>query len=155
MKLAGSLAGLKAERGTALYDALVFGLYYLNGIKGQRALLLLSDGKDESSRFSFEQALEYAQRSGVAIYSIGLGRRTGPAKRALSQLAAQTGGQSFFINSVGELAGVYGQILGELRSRYLITYQSTNTSGNRRFREVEVDARAPGVSIRTLKGYYP
>ena len=155
VKLAGSLAGLKAERSTALYDALVFGLYYLNGIKGQRALLLLSDGKDESSRFSFEQALEYAQRSGVAIYSIGLGRQAGPAKRALSRLAEHTGGQSFFIRSVGELAGVYGQILGELRSRYLITYQSTNTSGDRRFREVEVDARAPGVSIRTLKGYYP
>jgi VWFA-related protein len=154
-KLAGSLAGLKAERGTALYDALVFGLYYLNGIKGQRALLLLSDGKDESSRFSFEQALEYAQRSGVAIYAIGLGRQSGPAKRALSRLAERTGGRSFFISSVGELAGVYGHILGELRSRYLITYQSTNTGGDRRFREVEVDAEVPGVSIRTLKGYYP
>ncbi len=154
-KLAGSLAGLKAERGTALYDALVFGLYYLNGIKGQRALLLLSDGKDESSRFSFEQALEYAQRSGVAIYAIGLGRQSGPAKRALSRLAERTGGRSFFISSVGELAGVYGHILGELRSRYLITYQSTNTSGDRRFRQVEVDAEVPGVSVRTLKGYYP
>lgn len=154
-KLAGSLAGLKAERGTALYDALVFGLYYLNGIKGQRALLLLSDGKDESSRFSFEQALEYAQRSGVAIYAIGLGRQTGPARRVLSRLAERTGGRSFFIDRVGELAGVYGQILGELRSRYLITYQSRNTSGNRRFREIEVDVDVPGVSVRTLKGYYP
>ncbi len=154
-KLAGSLAGLKAERGTALYDALVFGLYYLNGIKGQRALLLLSDGKDESSRFSFDQTLEYAQRSGVAIYAIGLGRQVGAARRALSRLATQTGGSSFFIGSVGELAGVYDQILGELRSRYLITYQSTNTSGDRRFREIEVDAEVPGVSIRALKGYYP
>ena len=154
-KLAGSLAGLKAERGTALYDALIFGLYYLNGIKGQRALLLLSDGKDESSRFSFDQTLEYAQRSGVAIYAIGLGRQVGAARRALSRLASQTGGRSFFIGSVGELAGVYGQILGELRSRYLITYQSTNTSGDRRFREIEIDAKAPGVSVRALKGYYP
>ena len=153
--LAGSLAGLKAERGTALYDAIVFGLYYLNGIKGQRALLLLSDGKDESSRFSFDQALEYAQRSGVAVYAIGLGKQPGPARRALSRLAAQTGGRAFFIGQIAELAGVYDQILGELRSRYLITYQSTNTSGNRRFREIEADATAPGVSIRTLKGYYP
>ena len=154
-KLAGSLAGLKAERGTALYDAIVFGLYYLNGIKGQRALLLLSDGKDESSRFSFEQALEYAQRSGVAVYAIGLGKQPGPAKRALSRLADRTGGRAFFIAEVAELAGVYGRILGELRSRYLIAYQSTNTSGGRRFREIEVDAAVPGVSIRTLKGYYP
>ncbi|MDE2923342.1 MAG: VWA domain-containing protein [Acidobacteriota bacterium] len=153
--LAGSLAGLKAERGTALYDAIVFGLYYLNGIKGQRALLLLSDGKDESSRFSFDQALEYAQRSGVAVYAIGLGKQSGPARRALSRLANQTGGRAFFIAEVAELAGVYGRILGELRSRYLITYQSTNTSGNRRFREIEADATVPGVSIRTLKGYYP
>ncbi len=153
--LAGSLAGLKAERGTALYDAIVFGLYYLNGIKGQRALLLLSDGQDDSSRFSFDQALEYAQRSGVAVYAIGLGKRPGPAKRALSRLAAQTGGRAFFIGQIAELAGVYDQILGELRSRYLITYQSTNTSGNRRFREIEADVTAPGVSIRTLKGYYP
>lgn len=154
-KLAGSLAGLKAERGTALYDAIVFGLYYLNGIKGQRALLLLSDGKDESSRFSFEQALEYAQRSGVAVYAIGLGKQPGPARRALSRLADRTGGRAFFIAEVAELAGVYGSILGELRSRYLIAYQSTNTSGGRRFREIEVDAAVPGVSIRTLKGYYP
>ncbi len=157
-QLAGSLAGLKAERGTALYDAIVFGLYYLNGIKGQRALLLLSDGRDESSRFSFEQALEYAQRSGVAIYSIGLGIRGRPAvgaRRALTRLAAQTGGASFFIDDVNELAGVYSRILGELRSRYLITYQSTNTGDNRRFREIEADATVPGVSIRTLKGYYP
>ncbi len=154
-KLAGSLAGLKAERGTALYDAIVFGLYYLNGIKGQRALLLLSDGKDESSRFSFDQALEYAQRSGVAVYAIGLGKQPGPARRALSRLAERTGGRAFFIGQIAELAGVYGQILGELRSRYLITYQSTNTSGNRRFREIEADATVAGVSIRTLKGYYP
>lgn len=153
--LAGSLAGLKAERGTALYDAIVFGLYYLNGIKGQRALLLLSDGKDESSRFSFDQALEYAQRSGVAVYAIGLGKQPGPARRALSRLADRTGGRAFFIGQIAELAGVYDQILGELRSRYLITYQSTNTSGDRRFREIEADATAPGVSIRTLKGYYP
>ena len=157
-QLAGSLAGLKAERGTALYDAIVFGLYYLNGVKGQRALLLLSDGRDESSRFSFDQALEYAQRSGVAIYSIGLGIRGRPAvgaRRALTRLATQTGGASFFIDDVNELAGVYSRILGELRSRYLITYQSTNTGDSRRFREIEADATVPGVSIRTLKGYYP
>ena len=80
------LAGLKAERGTALYDSLIFALYYFNGIKGQRALLLLSDGKDEGSRFTYEDALEYARRAGVTIYTIGLGRgrgqaQAGPARR--------------------------------------------------------------------------
>ena len=77
-ELAAGLAGLKAERGTALYDSLIFALYYFNGIKGQRALLVLSDGKDESSRFSYEQTLEYARRAGVTIYTVALARRRRP-----------------------------------------------------------------------------
>ena len=62
--LAGELAGLKAEGGTALYDSIVFSLYYFTGIRGQRALLILSDGQDQSSRYAFEEALEYAQTVG-------------------------------------------------------------------------------------------
>ena len=65
---------------------MVFSLYYFNGIKGQRALLVLSDGKDEGSRFTYEDALEYARRAGVTIYTIGLGdedrqEEAGPARR--------------------------------------------------------------------------
>jgi Ca-activated chloride channel family protein len=156
--LAGGLAGLKAERGTALHDALFFGLYLLNGIRGQRAILLLSDGKDESSRFSFEDTLEYARRAGVAIYAIGLtldGKGGGQAKRPLEQLAAITGGRSFFIDSAAELPSVYQQIQTELRSRYLITYQSTNSNPDSQFRAVELRTTRPGVQVKTISGYYP
>src|SRR4029078_11275661 len=75
IQLGGGLAGLKAERGTALYDSVVFALYYFNGLKGQRALIVLSDGKDENSKFKFEDTLEFAQRAGVAIYAIRLSRQ--------------------------------------------------------------------------------
>ena len=71
--LSGGLAGLKAERGTSLYDSLVFCFYNFNGIRGRRALLLLSDGRDEGSRFTYEEALEFARRSGVTVYVVGLG----------------------------------------------------------------------------------
>ena len=98
-ELAGGLAGLKAERGTALYDSLVFSLYYFNGIKGQRALLLLSDGKDEGSRFSFEETLEYARRAGVTIYTIGLGDDA--AHKKLAKLAEETGGRASCPEGVG------------------------------------------------------
>jgi hypothetical protein len=70
--LAGGLSGLRAERGTALYDSVIFSLYYFNGIKGQRALILLSDGDDQHSRFEWEDAIEYARRAGVSIESIGV-----------------------------------------------------------------------------------
>ncbi len=152
--LAAGLAGLKAERGTALYDSLIFTLYYFNGIKGQRAILMLSDGKDESSRFEFDDALEYARRAGVAIYVIGLKL---PRKDygKISKLAEETGGRSFLIESASELTAVYDAIQQELRSRYLLAYQSSNTSGRDEFRAIEVEIGPSGMEAKTLRGYYP
>ncbi|HYX23482.1 MAG TPA: VWA domain-containing protein [Thermoanaerobaculia bacterium] len=151
--LAGGLAGLKAERGTALYDSVIFTLYYFTGIKGQRALVLISDGKDEGSRFTWEDALDYARRAGVTIYSIGLGDDVD--KRKLSRLAEETGGRAFFLKNVDELAGIYASVEQELRSQYLIGYQSTNTSGGNNFRSVELKVGKPGLEAKTIRGYYP
>ncbi len=152
--LAAGLAGLKAERGTALYDSLIFTLYYFNGIRGQRAILMLSDGKDESSRFEFDDALEYARRAGVAIYVIGLKL---PRKDygKLSKLAEETGGRSFLVDDASELTAVYDAIQHELRSRYLLAYQSSNTSGKDDFRSIEVQLAPSGLEAKTLRGYYP
>lgn len=153
--LGSGLAGLSAEGQTALYDSLMFGLYYFTGIKGQRALLVLSDGKDESSRFSFEETLEYARRAGITLYSIGL-RLTDPsARRKLATLADETGGRSFFIRNITELEGIYSIIQKELRSQYLIAYQSSNTAQDGQFRSVELKVDEPGATVKTLSGYYP
>jgi Ca-activated chloride channel homolog len=151
--LASGLAGLKAERGTALYDSIIFTLYYFTGVKGQRALLLLTDGKDEGSRFTFEDALEYARRAGVTIYAIGLG--DDPDKRKLEKLSGETGGRAFFLKSVDELAGIYATVENELRSQYLIAYQSSNTSGGNNFRSVDLKVSKPGMEVKTIRGYYP
>src|SRR5262249_4051098 len=96
--LAGALAGLQAERGTVLWDSLVFGLHYLQGVRGQRALLLLTDGGDRSSRFSFAEALEFAKRSGVVLYTIGLSvsKLELDIRRHLTRLAEETGGPRLF-----------------------------------------------------------
>lgn len=156
-KLAGGLAGLKAERGTALYDSLVFALYYFNGLKGQRALVLLSDGKDEHSRFTYEDTLEYARRAGVALYTIGLKlpkTQLEPRKR-LGRLAEETGGRSFFVKDPAELPAIYDIIQKELRSRYYLAYQSTNTEDDNEFRTIDVQVARNGVEAKTLRGYYP
>ncbi|HEX2254173.1 MAG TPA: VWA domain-containing protein [Thermoanaerobaculia bacterium] len=150
--LAGGLAGLKAERGTALYDSLLFGLYYFNGIKGQRALLVLSDGKDESSRFDWERTLEAARRGGVALYTIALSADAD--KKKLERLAEATGGRSFAIGSPDELDAVYATIERELRSKYLLAYQSTATGGTK-FRRIDVAVARPGVEVKAMRGYYP
>ncbi|MGD2116673.1 MAG: VWA domain-containing protein, partial [Acidobacteriota bacterium] len=125
-ELAGGLAGLKAERGTSLWDSVIFSLYYFNGVKGQKALIILSDGEDESSRFGFDAALEYARRAGVTVYTIGLSLPRGQARRQLTRLAEETGGRSYFIDSTAPLTGIYNQVENELRSQYLVAYQSAS-----------------------------
>ncbi len=151
------LAGIKAQRGTALWDTVIFSLYYFNGVKGQRALVLLSDGKDESSRFSYEDAVEYARRAGVAIYTIGLAYEKAQRadRKRLSTLARETGGRSFFIDSALELGSIYAAIQEELRSRYYLAYQSNSDAAEDLFRTIEVDVNQPGLEAKTLRGYYP
>lgn len=155
--LAGGLAGLKAERGTSLYDSVVFSLFYFNGVKGQRAIVLLSDGKDEGSRFNVEETLDFARRAGIAIYSIGLNipRSESEARKVLKKLAEETGGRNFFIKDTSELTGIYDAIQLELRSRYLLAYQSSNATRELRFRLVDLKVDRPGLDAKTIRGYYP
>ncbi len=158
--LAGGLAGLTAEGNTALYDSLIYALYYFGGVKGKRAIVILSDGKDEGSRHTYNDALEYARRSGVALYTVGIGLSTREAdvRLKLSRLADETGGRFFFIERASELEGIYDSIQKELRSQYLLAYQSNKEGdeGDReKFRTVEVKMSKPGLEAKTLRGYYP
>ena len=155
--LSAGLAGLKSERGTALYDSVIYSLFYFNGIRGQRALIVLSDGEDESSRFSYEEMIDYARRSGVSIYTIRLEaeKTSRQSKRQLARLAEETGGLAFVIQSASELKSIYKQLVEELRSRYYLAYQSTNTSREDRFRFVEVEVNQSAVEAKTMSGYYP
>lgn len=155
--VAASLETLKAEGGTALYDSLVFALHYFHGVRGQKALLLLSDGEDESSRFHFEGALEYAHRAGVMIYTIGLeeASRSRQSRRVLRQIAEETGGRSFFVEDLSELRAIYHSIQQELRSQYLLAYQSTSTRDPAEFRRIAVRLSRKGLEVRTMSGYFP
>jgi VWFA-related protein len=152
------LKGILAGEDTALYDSLVYSLLYLARSSGQRAVLLLSDGMDRTSRLSFEQTLEVAQRMGIAVYAVGLGLEEGPrgeAAQKLHRLAAVTGGRSFFAKDASELAGVYGQIEKELRAQYRIAYQSSHTGTDGAFRNVQLQMAEGGMEARTISGYYP
>lgn len=155
-RLAGGLAELSAEGGTALHDALAFALHYFSGLGGKRALVLLSDGEDSGSKIPFEDVLDFARRSGVAIYSIGLGvtAKSPQPGSVLDRLARETGGLSFRADRTARLARIYDQIETELRQQYLIGYQS-DAAGGDAFRRVEVEVRRPGVEVRTAPGYYP
>jgi VWFA-related protein len=151
-----SLDGLRAFGRTALHDGVVTALYYFRAERGQRALLLLTDGDDTASSISWEDALEYARRSGVAIYPVGLGigeLKLAPRGR-LAELAEATGGRAFFVDRADELAGVYGRIGEELRSRYLLAYSADRPAGENGFRPIEVRLKR-GLKARVSRGSYP
>jgi VWFA-related protein len=154
--LAGGLADLEAAGDTRLWDAVAFALHYFSGIRGKRALVLISDGLDSGSRFSYEQILEYARRTGVAIYVVGLNVPNRPPEPGmfLDRLARETGGRSFRISQAVELGPVYREIERELRAQYLIAYQSSSPPSDE-FREIAVEAARAGVALRTVRGYYP
>ncbi len=152
-----SLEGLQAVGATAMHDAIVHALYYFRGTRGQKVLVLLSDGDDTSSEVSFKDALEYAKRSGVAIYTVGLNvpiYATG-IRSKLNSLASQTGGQTYFISKASELAATYEKIGTELRSRYLLAFNVERKAGDKTFHPVEVKVLKGGLKARTAHGYYP
>jgi Ca-activated chloride channel family protein len=157
---AGSLAGRLPEgelvASCRTGDALAFALHYFSGIRGKRAMVLLSDGVDSKSDFAFADVLEYAQRTGVAIYAIGMNVPSNPpdAGICLDQLARKTGGRSYRIERAVELGPIYKTIERELRAQYLISYQSSNPE-REGFRPIELEVRRPGAKVATVAGYYP
>ena len=150
------LAKLRAEEATSLYDAVVYSLYNFLGVKGQKALVLITDGKDTSSKFSFEQAVEYARRTAVPIYSIGIGIRSTEidVRYKLSKFSSETGGATFYIDNAAELGRVYAEIQNELRSQYILGfYPPEEVKPGSKWHEISVqvsDGRA-----KTIRGYYP
>lgn len=154
--LALSLEGLRASGFTSLYDAVVHSLYYFRGVSGRRALVVLSDGEDTSSNLGFAEALDYARRTGVVVYTIGLGVGALELglKDKLRDLAQETGGRTFLIRNATELEGVYQEIEDELRSQYLVAYPST-TAASDTYRPVEVKVKRRGLDARTARGVYP
>ncbi len=152
-----ALGELRSVGWTALHDAVVSSLYYFRGLKGRKALILLSDGNDSASFYPFRDALEFARRSGVVIYTIGLdvGKFQNEVRGKLRSLAKETGGRTFFVETARELAGVYSEIERELRSQYLLAYNSDAPPGTAgEFRTVEVKVKG-SRKARTVAGYYP
>ena len=148
---------LRPDRATALYDATIYGLFQFSGVRGRKALVVLSDGEDNASKNTYDRAFDYAQRSGVIVYTIGIDlAMTKVRSRAqLNRLARATGGESFFLGRNETLAGVYDQINRELRTQYQIVYTSNSTASGDEFRKVTVKVARPDVEVRTIAGYYP
>jgi VWFA-related protein len=167
---AGLVRGVRAARAdgkTHLFDAFAAGVGLLEGeAESRSAVILLTDGRDEGSAETFSGVVERARRAAVACYAIGL-RDSGadlsgavepvfiPREEYLLRwLVEATGGAAYFPDHVGQLEGIYDQILQELRAQYRLSYYSNDPRRDGRWRSVEIRPRNRGLLVRSRPGYY-
>ena len=115
----------------------------------------MTDGKDTASKFTLEQAVEYAQRAAVPIYTIGIGIKSGEmeVRYKLGRLSTETGGTTWYIEQASELKRVYDEIQTELRSQYILGFYPSPDNKPGKWREITV--QTTDGKVRTAKGYFP
>jgi Ca-activated chloride channel family protein len=145
---------LHAWGGTALYDVILKGYEILDTTKGRKALVVFTDGEDESSRATIEDVERRVERSDTPLYMIGQGRGTKDPtlKSVLGQLARMGGGRAFHTDDPAELPGVFAGILDELSSQYVLAYAASNTSPDGQWRAIRVEV-GEGRLVRARQGY--
>jgi VWFA-related protein len=161
-KLAKAIRSLQAGGVTSLYDAMFFTskdkLYYFPPPEPylRRVMVVISDGQDNQSERTREEALAMAQRAEVTIFTISTNRTGAEARgdKVLRYLAQQTGGRAFFPFEAGELAEDFQQIGRELRSQYSLAYVSTNAAHDGTFRNIMIQPLDKNVHVRAKAGYF-
>jgi len=157
-----ALDKIEARGGTALYDAVIASADHLakSGKLEKKVLLVVTDGEDNASRDSLEQAVRRLQAdNGPTVYTIGLlgGERQRRARRALEALAFQTGGVAFFPKDLGEVDSISTAVARDIRNQYTIGFKPSRPESLGGYRQLRVEAHAGGygkLQVRTRSGYY-
>jgi VWFA-related protein len=163
----GTVPTQGAPKGTLLYDA----VYLAAGDKlrqetGRKAMILLTDGEDQGSKYRVQDAIEAAQKANAILYvlliadrgfysggSIMLGGYTGDSD--MRKMAAETGGRVIDVGNSGKkLEAAFQQIEDELRTQYVASYVPLNANFDGRYRTVDVQCKGDGLKVQSRKGYY-
>jgi Ca-activated chloride channel family protein len=160
--LSRGVRALRPGGGTAMYDALYFAcrdklLKEPQSGPVRRAIILLSDGDDNMSHVTREEAIEMAQRAAVIVYTISTnitgGTRSGD--KVLERIADATGGRAFAPFQLNDVANAFAQIQDELRSQYALSYKPADLRMDGRYHTIEILAvNHKGLKVRSRRGYY-
>ena len=161
-KLGHGVRELRPGGGTALYDAVFFTcrdklLKAPKNTPVRRAIILLSDGDDNLSHVTREEAIEMAQRAEAVIYAIStnVSGTKGPGDKVLERIADATGGRAFFPFQIREVANAFAEIQDELRSQYAVSYKPADFKADGHYRTIEIVANdRKNFHVRARRGYY-
>jgi Ca-activated chloride channel family protein len=160
------LTFVQTKNNTALYDACYLGVEKVQrGTHPKRALLLISDGQDNNSRYTFNELRRLLKESDVTLYGIGIlsGNDAGSGlgmqgQGILDELASVSGGKAFFPRSNAEMDDIFEQIALELRHQYSIGYKPVNFANDGRWHKIKVKVTPPRglprLFVRSKEGYY-
>ena len=157
---------VEPSKNTALYDAVYLGLERVTrGIHQKKALLIISDGQDNASRYNFGEVRRLMKESDVVTYAVGIvgagefGTMEGMRGQAfLDELTSVTGGKSFYPNGGPEMDEIFERIALELRNQYFIGYTPKDFQPDGKWRKVKVKIKPPRgmprLTVRSRDGYY-
>ena len=159
--LSAGVRMLRAGGGTAMYDALYFAcrdklLKQEQAGPVRRAIILLSDGEDNLSHVTREEAIDMAARAEVIVYTIStnISGMKGKGDKVLERIADATGGRAFFPFQMRDVSDAFLSIQEELRSQYAVAYKPADFAADGRYRTIAILAQDKGLKVRTRKGYY-
>jgi Ca-activated chloride channel homolog len=159
--LSRGVRALRPGGGTAMFDALYFScrdklLKAPRAGAVRRAVILLSDGEDNQSHVTREEAIDMAQRAEVIVYTIStnISGMKGKGDKVLERIADATGGRAFFPFQMRDVSDAFLSIQEELRSQYAVAYKPADFAADGRYRTIAILAQDKGMKVRTRKGYY-
>jgi len=146
------------NRGTLLFDAVVKASdEIMHKQQGRKALILLTDGDDNGSDTTLENAIEAAQRADTLIFSIlfsDSGRGHGPGRYILEHLAQETGGGFFEVSKKNSIDQIFNAIQDELRNQYSLGYVSDKPPTTGEFRKIQLKVSTPSLVVQARNRYY-
>jgi Ca-activated chloride channel family protein len=139
---------------TALYDVVVQGVEMLGRQPGRKALVVFTDGEDQGSRVTVDEAEQWLQASDVTLYMIGQGRgvTNEPLKKVMERLARPTGGRAISTESIDKLHEAFSELLDELSNQYVLGYPPPNTARDNSWHQIKVDVDGH-QRVRARQGY--
>jgi Ca-activated chloride channel homolog len=164
-----AIGKIRAGGSTSLYKAIYIAVSELNSAQAARpeeirrqAIVLLSDGEDNTSLQTYDDVAERVKQSSVIVYAIGLRDREASNSKTFSQanfalrtLTQITGGRAFFLDDYRQLPMIYQQIADELSTQYFVGYNTRNLKRDGQFRTIAVRVTRPETVVRTRTGYLP
>jgi VWFA-related protein len=151
---------LRPGGGTALYDALYYAsrdklLKSAQSDSVRRAIILVSDGEDDLSHVTREEAIEMALRADVIVYTISTNFPDGgDGDKVLRRIADATGGRAFEPFQLSDVANAFTEIQEDLRSQYALSYHPPDFVKDGRYRTIEILSNRRGLKVRSRSGYY-